>query len=114
MERQRARGVDAEHDGLDDVHGRDRGRDEVGVARSVEQVEPMVLVLQSEQMRGQRLLALLLLGLDIADARALGDAAQTRRQLEVMGEGIGEGGLARVPVPDEGDVADVSCFARLD
>jgi hypothetical protein len=108
MERQRVARVDDEHDRLDDVDRGDRLGHEVGVARGVEEVALHRAHRNPEQVRRQGLLALLLLRLAVADARAIGDAAEARGQLLVMGKGVDQRGLAGVSVADDSQVTDVA------
>ncbi len=98
--------VDDDGHRLDGREDRQRPADEIRVARRVEQVDAPAAVLQMADGDVERVPgALFLLG-EVGDGVALVDAA---RALDGAGECqqfLGEGGLARISVTDQGDVAD--------
>ena len=59
------------------------------------------------------MLAALLLGVEVADRRAVLDPAQADDRPGVEEQGLGQGRLAGATVADEGDVADLRGRKRL-
>ena len=108
--------LDRGHDEQREVGGLERGADvadEVGVARRVEEVDLGAVELERRQRERHRDPAALLLGVEVADRRAVLDLAEAGDRPGREQEGLGERGLAGAAVADEGDVADVGRRERL-
>ena len=86
---------------LDDV------RLEVGIAGGVDDGDPHAFVLEGRDGEVDALPALLLLGVVVKGGRSLIHAPQAADGARVEEHGLGEAGLPRAAVPDQGDVADV-------
>ena len=80
--------------------------EEVGVARGVDDVELHVAHGARGQGQGDRQVALDLLGLEVAHGRAVLDLPLALGGAVGEEEGLGQRGLARAVVPDQGHVAD--------
>ena len=108
--------LDRRHDEQREVGGLDRGgdvADEVGVPGRVEHVDLVVLELERRERERHRDVAALLLGVEVADGRAVLDPAEADDRPGVEQQGLGQGGLAGAAVADEGDVADLRGRKRL-
>ena len=81
--------------------------DEVGVAGRVEQVDVLALVVEVQDAGVDGEVAFLLLLVVVGDAGAVVDAAAAVDGLGLEQQGVGQRGLARRPVSDQGNVADV-------
>ena len=107
--------VDRAHDEHGEIGDRQRGVEiagEVGVARRVEEVDLVRLAvggLPLERRHGerQRHRALQLLGLGVADRRAVLDPPRPRQHAGAQQQRLGERRLAGPAVADDGDVADL-------
>ena len=84
----------------------DLGR-EIGVAGRVDQLDPRALVLEAGDREGQRLLALLLLGLVVQAGRAVVDAAEPGDRAGVEEKPLGQRRLAGAGVGGQDDAAEV-------
>ena len=107
---------DRGHDEQREVGGLERGADvadEVGVARRVEQVHLRAVELERRERERHRDPAPLLLGVEVADRRAVLDLAQAGDRPGGEQEGLGQRRLAGATVAHEGDVADVGRRERL-
>ena len=108
-------GADDEHGEVGNCQGRADLSAEVGVARSVEQVDLVRRLLASRRVgrlplergdgQGDRHLALDLLRLGVTDSRALVGAPWPLEHAGPVQQGLGERGLAATAVADEGDVS---------
>ena len=108
--------LDGRHDEQCEVGGLDRGgdvADEVGVARSVEDVHLAVFELEGCQRQRHRDGAALFLGVEVAHGGAVLDPAEADDRPSVEQEGLGQRGLAGAAMPDECDVADLRGRKRL-
>ncbi len=107
---------DRGHDEQREVGGLDRGgdvADEVGVPGRVEHVDLVVVELERGERERDRDVAALLLGVEVADGRAVLDPAQADDRPGVEQQGLGQRRLAGAAVADERDVADLRGRKRL-
>ena len=113
---QRDRSLGARLDAARRVHGEQRGvrrrealdhlAREVGVAGRVDQGDLVAVVLHRRQRERERLLALLLLGLEVEAGGPVVDLAQSGDGAGGVEQVLGEGGLARVGMAGKDDVAE--------
>ena len=99
-----------------EVGGLERGgdvADEVGVAGRVEQVDLVAVELERRERERHRDPAALLLGIEVADGRAVLDPAQAGDRAGDEEQRLGQRRLPGAAVPDEGDVADLGRRERL-
>ena len=100
-------GVDHDGGGLHRGQHRDAAADEVGESRGVDQVDVLAVGVEAGDADVQRVLVLLLHGIEIADGRASLHAAGLGYDSGGGEQGLYQGGLAGVGVADQGDVTDV-------
>ncbi len=104
-------GVDHDRRGLGGVHGGDGLADEVGIARRVDDVEPLALVVEVEDVRLDRIVVLLFYRIEVADAGAVVYAGRPSDGAGDSEHLVGQGALAGVPVAAKDNVADVFDFS---
>ena len=92
---------------LDRGEGFEGGADEVGGAGGVEDVEVLAVVVGVEDVGVDAEVVIVLLVVGVGDRRPVVHAPEPVDRVGVEEEGVGEGGLARGPVPHECNVADV-------
>jgi hypothetical protein len=105
-------GVDRDQGRIGSAKSADRLADEVGIARRVDDVEPLASVREVDDARFDRPLVGLFLGIEVADARAGIDARVAIDGARFDQQLVAQHGLATAAVAAKGNVADVSC-ARL-
>ena len=107
-------GVDRDEGRLDGAQGADHLADEVGVAGRVDEVEALAGVVEVDDARFDRVLVVLLLFVEVADARAGVDAGVALHRAACDEQVVDQRGLAGVAVAAEGDVANVGDVACHD
>src|SRR5207237_5988537 len=105
-------GDDEEHE-VGHPEGGDDVADEVGVAGAVEDVELVAVVLDRDDRQRRRDPPLVLLGVEVRHGVAVFHPPHPLDEPVAEEERLGQGGLAGVAVPDEGDIADVGRRERL-
>ena len=105
---------DHEHREVAGAEGRDHVADEIGVSRGVEHVDLAALVLERSEREGHGDLAAGLFGIEVGGGRAVLDPAEPGDGSGVEQERLGEGGLARPAVADQGHVANLLRRERLE
>jgi hypothetical protein len=99
-------GVDDDDRGVDPGQGGDRLPGEIGIAGRVDQVDMHAFGGKIHQRRIQRMARGLFLGVEVADAAALLDAALGDDGAGLEQQRFGQRGLAGPAVADQGDGAD--------
>ncbi len=107
---------DRRHHEHREVGGAQRGSDvahEVGVAGRVDHVDLVTVVLERRHRQRHRDAPPRFLGVEVGDGGAVLDPAQAADGAGVVEEGLGQGGLPRAAVTDQGHVADLLRRVRL-
>ena len=99
-------GVDHDRRGLDRGERRQRMAEEVRIARRVEQVDPVLLVLEARDRELERMLEALLERRVVADGGAALHAAGRRDRACARQQRLGQRGLARAGLADQREGAD--------
>ena len=100
-------GVDRDHRRFDRPQSADRLADEVRVARRIDHVEPLARVIEMNDRGLDRMLVMLLLFVEVADAGAVVDAGLAAHRARLHQQMIDQRRLARRPVSTDGNVANV-------
>ncbi len=95
----------------DGVHGGDGLADEVGIARRVDDVEVLALVVEVDDVRLDRVMVLFFDLVEVADAGAVVDAGRPSDGAGDSEHLVGQRALAGVPVAAKDNVADVFDFS---
>src|SRR6185503_8826971 len=104
--------VDDDDRGLDHAQARARVRDEVTVARCVDDVHAVALPVTVGHRGVDRYLPLDLVGIEVRGGAAVVDLAEARHRAGGVQHGFYQGGLAHAAMTDDTDVADLADFDR--